>query len=143
MDPLSIIASVTGILAVAAKITTSLTSFIGNGRNAPDSMKHIVAELSELSLCLTRLMPFIEGQRSVPNGQADVVTVEQVVVIGTSLITNISELDKWLDAFDFGTSLSMSERLRWVRKEKKIREILGRVRVSKESLNLILTIFSW
>ena len=143
MDPLSVIASITGILAVSAKITKAATTFIRKERAAPASINHIITELSDLSVCLAHFQSFIQGADSIPVNQADLISVEQVVIISTSLVTSVSELDELLESFRLDGSMSMSDRLRWLRKESSIQDILARIRVSKESLNLMVTIFSW
>ena len=143
MDPLSVIASITGILAVVAKITTALAVFIDKDRNAPTSVRRMLTELSDLRVCLAKLMPFIQGTRNADKARKDAISVEDVVAISTSLVMNISELDKILDSFNLDVPMSPVARLRWIKNEEKVDDILTHVRASKSSLNLILTIFTW
>ena len=65
MDPLSVLASVTGILAVAAKITTVVTELIQSVGDVPASTRSVLTEISDLNLCLSQLMPFLRGTRTV------------------------------------------------------------------------------
>ena len=143
MDPLSVIASITGILAVAAKITTTLAAFIEKDRNAPKSIRRVLTELSDLRACLDQLAPFIQGIKGAEESRKDGISVEQVVVISTSLVLNISELDKMLDSFRLEEPMSTTARLRWTKNEEKIDNILTHIRASKSSLSLILIIFTW
>ena len=53
MDGLSVIASVTGILTAAAKVIMMVTKFIEKERDAPHSMRKVLAEVADLSNCLT------------------------------------------------------------------------------------------
>lgn len=112
MDPLSVIASITGILAVAAKITTAITGFIEKDQDAPNSTRSVLTEVSDLSLCLTQLAPFIRGIRDAERIRKDAISVEQVVVISTLLVLNISELEKMLDSFNLDQPMSMTARMR-------------------------------
>lgn len=137
------IASITGILAVAAKITTALAGFIEKDRDAPKSIRRVLAELSDLRVCLDQLAPFIRGIRNAEETRKDGISVEQVVVISTSLVLNISELDKMLDSFALDQPMSTIARLHWTKNEKKLDQILTHIRASKSSLSLILTIFTW
>ena len=143
MDGLSVIASVTGILTAAAKVTMMVTKFIEKERDAPDSMRQISAEVADLSNCLTQLSPFIRDIENVPTARKAAISVEQVVAINTSCVLTLSELEEVLDSFQLDQPMAAATRLRWVRHQEKIESILVRVRASKSSLNLILTIFTW
>ena len=143
MDPLSLLASITGILAVAAKVTSILTELIRNEKDAPSSISNIVAEVSDLRACLAQLSPLIRGVGSVPRSQRAAVSVDQVIIISTSCVLTMSELERILDSFKFDQPMSTVSKIRWSRQEQKIAGILTRVRASKSSLNLILTILSW
>ena len=143
MDPLSILASVTGILAVAAKITTVVTKFHQSVGYVPASTRSVLTEVSDLSLCLGQLTPFLRGTRTAEKTRRDGISVEQVVAISTSLVLSISELEKLLDSFKLDLPMSAFARIQWVRNEERIDGILNRIRASRSSLNLILTIFTW
>lgn len=137
------IASITGILAAAAKITTVVTGFIEKNRDVPNSTRSVLTEVSDLSLCLAQLAPFIRGTRIAERTRKDAISVEQIVVVSTSLVLNISELEQMLDSLSLDQPMSMTARMRWVKVEGRIECILTRIRASKSSLNLILTIFTW
>ena len=143
MDPLSILASVTGVLAVAAKITTVVTKFIQNVGDVPTSTHSVLTEVSDLSLCLNQLTPFLRGTRTAERTRRDGISVEQVVAISTSLVLSISELERLLDSFKLDLPILALARIQWVRNEERIDRILNRIRASRSSLNLILTIFTW
>ena len=143
MDPLSVTASITGIVAVAAKITTALATFIDKDRDAPESVRRVRNELSDLRICLDQLAPFIRGIKNAEESRKNGISVEQVVIISTSLVLNISELDRMLDSFGLEVPMSVIARLRWTKNEEKIDKILTHISASKSSLSLILTICTW
>ena len=143
MDGLSVIASVTGILTAAAKVTMMVTKFIEKERDAPHSMAQVLVEVADLSNCLTQLSPFIQNIENVPTERKVAISVEQVVAINTSCVLTLSELEEILDSFQLDQPMAVGARLRWARHQEKIENILVRVRASKSSLNLILTIFTW
>lgn len=143
MDPLSVLASVTGILAVAAKITFVVTGFIAKLKDAPASTHNVVKEISDLSLCLKQLAPFVKGSKHADRSREEVVSVEQVVVLSTSLVLSMSELEKTIDSIGLGVHSSPVARSRWVKEEERLDMMLARIRAAKSSLNLILTIFTW
>ena len=143
MDPLSITASVTGVMAVVAKITTVVTRFIQSVEDVPASTRSVLTEVSDLSLCLSQLTPFLRGTRIAERTRRDGISVEQVVAISTSLVLSISELEELLDSFKLDLPMSALARIQWIRNEERIDRILNRIRASRSSLNLILTIFTW
>lgn len=69
--------------------------------------------------------------------------MEQIVVVNTTCVLELSELEKILDSFKLKQPMSTFTKLRWARNEQEITGILERIRVSKSSLNLILTILTW
>jgi len=143
MDPLSVIGSVIGILAVTSKLTGSLVDFIRRERDAPASMHGIVAELSALRGCLSQLQPFMQGSKQASRTRTSQISVEQLVIINTSCVLTLSELDKMMDSFTLQRPFSLLDKMRWAKNESKIRELLSRVRTSQSSLNMILAIFTW
>lgn len=143
MEPLSVTASVCGILAMAAKITRSLIEFVRKEKAAPASAHRILNEVSNLSLCLKRLQPFIQGIKKSSQSRTAMISGEDVVVITASCVTVLDDLDKTLDPFRLSLPLSTMRRIRWVQEEAKIDDLIARVQVSKTSLNLVLTILNW
>ena len=143
MEPLSIIASITGVLLGAAQVTKVVSEFIEKEKDAPKSAQSVVLELSDLSLCLRQLAPFIKGSRHAERSRRECISVEQVVVLSTSLALNISELEKLVDALKLRQPISKLAKIRWVMSEGKINRLLSRLQASKSSLNLVLTIFTW
>lgn len=143
MDPLSVIASVTGLLSVVAEITTVLSDFLRREKNAPASMRNIITEVSALHVCLAQLSHFIRGTEDAPRSRQAAISVEQVVVVNTTCVLALSELEKILDSFKLKQPMSTFTKLRWAINEQEITGILERIRVSRSSLNLILTILTW
>ena len=143
MDPLSIVASVTGILTVAAKISQVASNLVSAYGEAPPALQGIVVEMSGLSACLNELLPFLDRKDAASKSQMMSVSVKQMVIIASSCVLAISELQKILDGFGNSKSLSTRTRLRWVSNEKRVITLRSRIQMSISSLNLMLNIFSW
>ena len=142
-EPLSLIGSVVGIVAVTSQLTTSLIDFVRREQDAPASMHGIVTELSALRACLAQLRPFVQGSRHAPSNRASRVSLEQIFVVNTSCVLTLSELDKTLDSFKFDRAFTLRDKLRWAKNEPRIHQLLSRIRASQSSLNMILSIFTW
>ena len=143
MDPLSVAASVIGVLSAAAKISSLLVTFVHNANAAPESAKSALREVRETDVCLRQLQCFLVGSMAVSNSRTSQVTVEQVLVILTECVSIFSTLEELVDGSRLSTSFGIIDRLKWVHGEKKITPIISRLRSSKVSLNLILTILTW
>ena len=143
MDPLSLIASITGILTVAAKITTSITNFIQKEKDFPASTHSVLSEVSGLSLCIGQLSTLLQDDERIDLSRRDEIPVDQLIILSTSLILNMSELEKLLDSFGLDQPVPILAKLRWVRNEKGINTLLTRVRASRSSLDLMLNILTW
>lgn len=143
MEPLSIIGSVVGILSVTAKLTAVCTSLAEKGKHVPDSMQSMVLELDGLRGCLGQLQPFLQGTEQAAITRSAMISMDQVVTINTSCVLTLSDLERMLDSYKLDGPLSRLDRLRWVRNESKFNQLLLRIRASRSSLNLILTILTW
>ena len=143
MEPLSLVASIVGVTTAVASITSVVTEFARKVKDAPASAHRVLDELLSLDLCLLQLKPFVEGTRRADNVRQDFVSVEQVVVPCTALVLSTSELEKLLASLHIDQPTPKICRLQWVMHEAKINRILSRIQMSKSSLNLLLTIFTW
>ena len=143
MDPLSIIASVTGILAVTAKVITTLTSFAKSVKRCPDSAQNVLREAADLQVCMSQVQAFILGDEEAEASRMQLLMVEQLVVTLSNCVLTMSELDKLLDSLKINEAFTTRSRLRWMREEHNIVELLARMQASKISLNLMLTTLTW
>lgn len=86
----------TGILSAAAKITTVVTRVISREKDAPMSAHSRVTDLSDLRLCLRRLVPFIHGKGPdlLKRSPQEAVSKRQLMIFSTSLLLSISQLEK-------------------------------------------------
>ena len=142
-EPISVIASITGLLAVTAKVAALAKEYIQKERNAPGSMSNVLQEMSDFSICLNQLQPFIQGTRTLPTPQRAAISRDQLIVMLSSSVVNLAKLEEIMDTFQTSQPLSVSNRVRWTRRETEVTELLTQIRASRSSLNLMLTIFNW
>ena len=142
MDPLSVIASITGILTAAFKISTSASALISSWKDAPNSLHNIVSEMAALSACLAQLRPFLSRREIAPKSRMTEISVEQIVIIASSCVLAVSELQETLDSLEPEKPLSRRIKMRWSSYEKKINTLRSRVQASASSLNLVLTVLT-
>ena len=143
MEPLSVIASITGVLTAAAKISTAASSLVTAWKDAPASLSGVITETAALGACLTQLEPFVRGLQKAPESHSRGLSVEQIVTIMSSCVLAVSELQRTLDSLKPHQPLPRTKRLRWPSYEKKINKSRSRVQSSTTSLNLVLTALTW
>ena len=142
MDPISLIASITGLLSVTAKVAALAREYIQKERNAPGSMSTVLQEMSDLRICLTHLQPFIQGTRTFPRPQRAAVFRDQLIVITSAFVFDLAKLEKIMDVFQTNQPLSVSSRVRWTQRESEVIKLLKRIRASRSSLNMIFSILN-
>ena len=143
MEPVTVITSVSGVLIATKKISSAASSLILGWKEAPNSIRAIVAEMSALDACLAQLKPYLEGIGAAPTSRTTAITVEQIVIVTTSCVMAVSELQRTLDALEPEKPLSKRTKLRWPFHEKKLNSLRSRVHASISSLNLILSVMTW
>lgn len=143
MDPLSVSASIIGILGAAAKVSSVLISFVQSTKAAPKLAQTVLSEVNGLSAILTHLQTYLLGATNPSKSRASLILVEQVIVTLTESVTTFSELEDALDTSKIDAEMGALDRVRWAMKESKISEIQGRLQSNKTSLNLMLNILQW
>ena len=140
MDPLSVSASIIGVLSAAAKVSSVLIPFAQNTKAAPKLAQTVLADINGLSTVLSHLQTYLLGYTTPSKSRASLILVEQVIVTLTECVITFSELEDVL-----GTSKDMGvlDRIKWAMKESKISDIQRRLQSDKSSLTLMLTILQW
>ena len=140
MDPLSVSASIIGVLGAAAKVSSVLMTFAQNTKAAPKLAQTVLADINGLSAVLSHLQTYLLGTRTPSKSRASLILVEQVIVTLTECVITFSELEDVL-----GTSKDMGvlDRIKWAMRESKISEIQRRLQSDKSLLTLMLTILQW
>ena len=124
MDPLSVSASVIGVLTAAAKVSSILSSFIQNTRETPKLALAVLNEVNALRAALDHLQSYLLGAISPSKSRATLILVEQVIVTLTECIMTFSELEEILGTSKHGAEIGTWNRMKWAMKESKSRKLL-------------------
>ena len=143
MDPLSVSASIIGVLGAAAKVASVLIAFVQSTKSAPKLAQTVLSEVNGLSAILTHLQTYLLGVVSPSESRTSLILVEQVIVTLAECVTTFSELEDALGTSKNDGEMGMLDRVRWAMKESKISSIQGRLQSNKSSLTLMLTIYQW
>ncbi|KAF2994141.1 hypothetical protein E8E14_002222 [Neopestalotiopsis sp. 37M] len=141
-DPLSVAASVVGILAAAAQVTQTLTKIIKNVKDAPEQCRHTCTEVGNIRQILEQLQTFLIGTSKASRSRTSLILVEQVLVTLTSCVTTFSDLDVFVELLDSDIKMGLMDRLRWSMKAKDMSEIITRLQLQKTTITLILGILT-
>lgn len=144
MDPLSVAASVVGLLSVATKISQQLRTFWTGISGAPKSAQNVLLEVSMISACLNKMQSFLLGTAEISRSRTSLLMVEQVLVCLADCVSTFSELEEILD--NLGATqrpMRKVDQFRWALKESAISKNLLRLQATKLSLNLMLTTLTW
>jgi hypothetical protein len=136
-DPLSIAASVIGVLSPASRVATVL----GKLHDAPTDAYEIRAELVEIRLAVDVLRDLLrrKAASSAAIGtykQQLPITVEKIALLLESCESTISELDSLLRGLGPGKSMRIGQRYRWVSKEGDIGRLFQRLKSQRSTLIL-------
>ena len=143
MDPISVAASVVGLLGAATKISEVLTHFIKGVKDAPSLAIRTLTEVEDLKICFRQLQQFIHAEEGRRRSHTAMVTVDQFVVVLTHAVMTFSELEAAVDGLKTRSSSMINGRFRWITKENTISQLLLRLQASKTSLSLLLTTLTW
>ncbi|KAH6666024.1 hypothetical protein B0J14DRAFT_660160 [Halenospora varia] len=144
MDPLSIAASVAGLLAAGSKLVAIL-SLISRFSDVPPLCKAVLTEVCDTTTALRQIQNFLNGQLHVPSERQQHVLLEHLATSLTGCVMTKDELESLLDGMGLvyanGGFTGIFDRVNWVRKEEDIQRLIQRLNNHKMSLNLILTVF--
>lgn len=139
MDPLSIIASITGIIMAAGKVSNLLSQI----KNAPTSVANILAEVDHIKIVFTALNNFINRNGRIRGARAALIQLDDIVIILTQTVLVFSELETIVTPLSSKGKLSGWRRLNWSRQEAAAVRLVNQLQRHKTSLSLLLQIIIW
>lgn len=139
MEPLSIVASITGILTAAAKVSSLLMKI----QDAPTTILGIVTEVGHIKIVFTAFQKFVDRTARISGARAALIQVDDIVVILTQTVLVFSELQTLVAPLSSGSRLSGWQRLNWSRHEAAALRLVNQLQRHKSSLSLLLQIIQW
>lgn len=143
MDPLSVSASIIGIIGAAAKISSVLVTFVKKTRNAPDSAQELISEVNSLTATLTHLQTYLLNAAGTAKSRASLILVDQVLVTLSECVMTFSKLEALLGSSQDDAEWKILNRVKWALEESSISNIFRRLQNNKTSLTLMLTVLQW
>ena len=143
MDPLSISASIVGLLTASAQVSALLTSLVASAKDAPSSAQAVLMEVNDIGLCLKQLQGFLLGTQEASRSRRSLIMIEQVIIVLTDCVSAFSKLEQILEMLKTDPPVRVLDKVKWALKERVIGTLLLRLQASKMSLGLMLTTLTW
>jgi hypothetical protein len=143
MDPLSVAASVAGLLSVGGKLSGSLLSLITKCRDVPHLLQSLFQEITDTSAAICRLQIYVAGSCKVATSRASMILLQHIVTALTGCVTTFSDLQRIMNDLNMDPEMGIFDQLKWVRYEKSIKSVVQRLQNQKLSLTLMLNIIQW
>lgn len=121
-DPLSIAASVVGLVSVAGKINAAITSFVFGIADVPESAQAALTAVDAMRLTLVSVRQLMTKLSQMPRERKEMIHVNHLVVLFREAILSLSELE----AIICPTSARVGEKtwtwdtVKWLLEEKRI-----------------------
>jgi cell division control protein 24 len=145
MDPLSVAASIAGLLSAAGAVAKLLGPYITAARETPEIAVAVHTEVHAATIILSALQDLTQNMASASVQRAAFVQADQVIAILTDGVLLFSHLEATVGSLLLGdspiTTLDFASRLQWARKDTELTSILTRLQGFKASISLMLSIF--
>lgn len=144
-DPFSIAASLTGLLAVAGKITTVLCELVSSAAHASQSVRVACASVEEMKLVLESTKQLLDnGLSSVPDQRKRMINISNLIVVFRQSIISLSEMEALVNpAIGPDGRILKWKLLKWTVEKEDFAQCLRRVESHKASLIAMLSILQW
>lgn len=145
MDPLSVAASIVGILAAASKIYELLHTVVSSAKEAPHVVTALMVEVDHVRLAFESLQGLLLDLSSAPPRRTAMVQVDRLIVTLTETVLTFSELETVVAPLVVpqGQRFTLRTRLKWTRVEGDCVKMVEKLQRHKLSVSLMLNVFQW
>ena len=147
-DPLSVTASIAGVVVLAAQLYSVVTNFISDVNDAPSFAQAISAELYAFGCALEAIQELLASPSFEHNRRRKLVSAECIIVSCTDAVLLFSQLEATVLPLASISTHSLGKKTlpiktQWALKKSKLSELISRLQWQKNTLTLQLTILKW
>lgn len=140
MDPLSVAASIAGLLTLSEQITKAVVNYSKGVKNGPETIEGLIEELTALHSALERLAIF----NSAGEHKSGTLGKSSVLLLALDKCEDIlARLFDKVQTFNQNKISATFERLKWPFSEKEIRIMLTNLRGYVSTFQFSLTADGW
>ncbi|KAI0968504.1 P-loop containing nucleoside triphosphate hydrolase protein [Xylaria arbuscula] len=140
MDPLSIAASVAGLIALSGSIYTIIGDFVERAAHPPQSAHVLLLSVSEMRIVFNSVSDLIENFLKYPPKRRALVQLDHLIICLTQAVLSFSELEKLVNPWVTRPHRSLWQRWKLINVEERISRINRRLQENKVSISLVLNI---
>jgi cell division control protein 24 len=140
MDPLSVAASVVGLLSAAGQVYTLLEQ-ISSAQQCPVTIQDARTEVKQAELALRSMQRYLQRLDLLNPQRAALIQVDELRVTLADAMLSFADFESLLQLLSGLTRIHVM--ITWSRYSKRIEEHLAKVQRYKSSLILMLGILQW
>lgn len=142
-DPLSIAASVAGLLSLSGSLYNRISTFTDRVQYASQSAFALRLSVSEVRLALTSVSGLIESFINISPERRAMVQLDDLIMCLTQLVLVFDELERLVGTWPEDIQLSLWQRWRFSGQDEKMMRLSLRIQQHKTSIGLILNVLQW
>jgi hypothetical protein len=136
MDPLSVSASVAGLIAATAKVGSLLFGM----KDTPRLVQTGLSEVRAIGIVLWHLQSLIIDNNAPTVGKS-ALPIEHLTILLTDCVVVFSELESMIEEIGGGTGII--NRAKWARKQGDAVNLIQRLQNQKLTLSLMIDVLQW
>ncbi len=140
MDPLSVAASVAGLVSLAFEVSSTVSSYCKSVKNARKEVQDTAQELASMQNTLQQLDELLHSQRL----KSRLFDSSSVLVTALTICSNIIKtISSKVQALDADCFARVWEKLKWPFSEKEMQKTLTTLRRCAATFQFSLTVEGW
>ncbi|KAF4969830.1 hypothetical protein FSARC_2988 [Fusarium sarcochroum] len=141
-DPLSISASIAGLITLSTVVYQTLSDFADKVDKAPKSTQEILYAVAEMRLALNSISELVESFHKISPRRKAMVQLDHLVIALSRAVMTFTDLELFLSNWPEISAMQSSawKRIRWALQEDKATRLVKKLSENKTSLLLILNI---
>ncbi|KAK5632258.1 hypothetical protein RRF57_007972 [Xylaria bambusicola] len=139
-DPLSIAASVAGLIALSGNIYKIIGYFVEHAAHPPQSAHALLLSVSEMRMVLKSVSDLIDDFLKYPPKRRALVRLDHLIICLTQAVLSFSELEKFVNPWATRTQRSLWQRWKLASQDERISRFNTRLQENKLSISLVLNI---
>lgn len=141
-DPLSVAASIIGIIAAAGKVAETLGPFVSNVKDTKNIARTIQNQAKDSRSILQALQRLFDDLEQSPRRRRELIQIDQLratLLDGAVIFSDLEPVVLQLGP----AHESLRNRVQWVRKKDQLETFISRLELFKSSITVMLNILQW
>jgi hypothetical protein len=143
MDPLSVSASIAGLMAAAQQVSSLIGLILRSTKTGPQEVADIKLTVETLRSVFLQLRLLILDRACIDPQRTSLILLDQVVVTLTACVMTFSDLDGCVKGLFNDVRLGFLDGMRWASKTAELTKYLRSLESHKSSLILMISILTW